>query len=56
VLLQPYLPSEHPLQAAFPDRFYAVAVPSALVVAVGAFVAFFVYSVIARANAKKKAT
>lgn len=56
VAVQPYLPSSHPLQALFLDRFYAVAIPAGLILAVGVFVGSFILNVLSRSNAKKKTT
>lgn len=52
---QPFFEATHWVQAYFPDRFYALAIPAGLMAALVVFVGVFVACVLAR-NKKKKAS
>jgi dolichyl-phosphate mannosyltransferase polypeptide 2 regulatory subunit len=53
---QPLLGSSHPLQAYFPDRLYAFAIPSVLLIAGVVFVVAFVSIVLSRSQKNKKSS
>lgn len=55
VVVTPFLEPSHWLQALFLDRFYAVAIPAGLILALVVFVFAFVSSVLAK-SAKKKSS
>jgi hypothetical protein len=55
-ILQPFVDTEVPVHAYFPDRYYAIAVPSVLLVLLLAFIGTFVSITIIKSSASKKSS